>query len=179
MRCDEAPDFFVTDLIDEMSIASYRLGLDFQKAGRPADAAIRFDDAWRMNWVFPEVPVFLGYMAAVSGRWAEAEGDGVLADALFARKLELAARYRALPELTAAIRRQAAENLTQHGVALEMQGRRDEAAALYRRSIALTPTAQAYYDLAVLAWGHDWPAAQDDLAEAVRLDPGHADARRY
>lgn len=176
---DEAPDFFISDLVDEMSIASYRLALDFQKSGRPAEAAVRFDDAWRMNWTFPEVPVFLGYMAAVAGRWTEAETYGALADALFARKLALADEYRALPELKASIRRQAAENATQHGVTLEKLGRRDEAAALYRRSIALTPTAQAYYDLAVLAWGRDWAAAQDDLAEAVRLDPGHADARRY
>ncbi|HXS99751.1 MAG TPA: DUF2723 domain-containing protein [Elusimicrobiota bacterium] len=179
MHEDEAPDFFVSDLVDENSIASYRLGLDFQKAGKPGEAETRFNDAWRMNWVFPEVPVFLGYMAAVSGRWAEAENFGALADGLFARKLKLADEYRALPALKASILRQAAENATQHGVALEKLGRRDEAAAMYRRAIALTPIAQAYFDLAVLAWGHDWTAAQEDLAEAVRLDPNHADARRY
>jgi len=178
-RFDEAADFFISDLIDERSIASYRLGLDFQKTGHPAEAAIRFDDAWAANWDFPEVPVFLGYMAAVAGRWAEAEGDGALADGLFAKKLALADEYRALPALKASIRRQAAENATQHGVALEKLGRRDEAAAMYRRSIALVPTAQAYYDLAVLAWGHDWTAAQEDLDEAIRLDPSRADARHY
>jgi tetratricopeptide (TPR) repeat protein len=179
MHDDETPDFFVADLIDELAVASYRLALSLQKNGRPDEAAIRFNDAWRMNWLFPELPVFLGYMSAVDGRWAEAENDGALADGLFKRKLKLADEYRGLPELKASIRRQAADSATQHGVALEKLGRRDEAAASYRRAIALTPTAQAYYDLAVLAWGHDWSAAQEDLSEAVRLDPNHADARRY
>lgn len=179
MHDGSAQDFFVTDLIDELAIASYRLGLDFQKSGHPADAAIRFNDAWRMSWLFPEIPVFLGYMAAVEGRWADAENYGGLADGLFAKKLALADEYRGLPALKAGIRRQAAESATQHGVTLEKLGRRDDAAASYRRAIALTPLAQAYYDLAVLEWGHNWAAAQEDLSEAVRLDPNHADARRY
>jgi tetratricopeptide (TPR) repeat protein len=58
-------------------------------------------------------------------------------------------------------------------------GRRDEAVAMYRRALALSPLAQAHYDLAVLEWGHDWGAAEADLAEAVRIDPNHAEARRY
>ncbi len=179
MHYDETQDFFVADLIDEMSIASYRLGLELQKNGRPADAALRFNDAWSMNWLFPEIPVFLGYMAAVDGCWAEAETDGTLAGILFGRKLALADAYRGLPELKASIRRQAADSATQHGVTLEKLGRRDDAAAEYRRAIALAPLAQAYYDLAVLAWGRDWAAAEQNLSEAVRLDPNHADARRF
>src|SRR6202021_4329011 len=96
-----------------------------------------------------------------------------------ARKLAWADEYRALPGLKASVRRQAAESATTHGVTLEKLGRRDEAAAEYRRALALFPLAQAHYDLAVLAWGHDWPSAEENLAEAVRLDPGHAEARRY
>ncbi|MFI5349736.1 MAG: protein O-mannosyl-transferase family [Elusimicrobiota bacterium] len=179
MHYGETPDFFTSDLIDEYSVASYRRGLELQRSGRTAEAEIRFDDAWRMNWLFPEIPVFLGYMQAVGGRWSEAEATDAAADALFARKLALADEYRALPDLKASIRHQAAESATQHGVTLEKLGRRDEAAALYRRALALAPLAQAHYDLAVLEWGRDWAAAEEDLSEAVRLDPGHADARRY
>jgi tetratricopeptide (TPR) repeat protein len=179
MHDDEAPDFFTSDLIDETAIASYRRALDLRAAGRNAEAVVRFEDAWRMSWIFPEVPVFLGYMDAVAGRWAEAEANGAVAEALFTRKLALADDYRSLPELKGSIRRQAAESATQHGVTLEKLGRRDEAAAAYRRALARFPLAQAHYDLAVLAWGHDWSAAEEDLSEAVRLDPGHADARRY
>jgi tetratricopeptide (TPR) repeat protein len=179
MHYDEAPDFFTADLIDELAVASYRRGLELQKGGRAAAAEIRFDDAWRMNWIFPEIPVFLGYMAALDGRWGEAEGMDAAADGLFARKLALADDYRALPDLKVSIRRAAAEGATQHGVTLEKLGRRDEAAAMYRRALALFPLAQAHYDLAVLSWGQDWAATEENLAETLRLDPGHADARRY
>ncbi|MFI5347262.1 MAG: protein O-mannosyl-transferase family [Elusimicrobiota bacterium] len=179
MHYGETPDFFTSDLIDELAVASYRRGLDLHKRGRGAEATVRFDDAWRMNWVFPEVPSYLGYMAAVDSRWGEAESLDAAAVDLYARKLALADDYRALPDLKAAIRRSAAETSTQHGVTLEKLGRRDEAAASYRRALALFPLAQAHYDLAVLAWGRDWAAVEENLSEAVRLDPNHAEARRY
>jgi len=179
MHYGETPDFFTTDLIEELSAASYRRALQLQKSGRADEAVRRFNDAWRMEWIFPDVPFFLGYMAAVDARWAEAEALDAAADGLFERKLALAERYRALPDLVESIRGQAAESLTQHGVTLEKLGRRDEAAALYRRSLSTHPLAQTYYDLAVLAWGHDWAAAEENLSEAVRLDPNHAQARLY
>jgi tetratricopeptide (TPR) repeat protein len=175
----ETPDFFTTDLIDESSVASYRRALELQKAGRLDEAVRRFDDAWRTEWIFPEVPAFEGYLAAASGRWADAEALDSVAESLFARKLALAADYRALAELSATIRRGAADSANSHGVTLEKLGRRDEAEAAYRRSLRLFPLAQTYYNLAVLAWGHDWGAVEEDLSEALRLDPGHADARRY
>ncbi len=176
-RFGETPDFFTTDLIDGYAVASYRRGQDLQKAGRADEARRRFDDAWRMNWVFPEIPLFEGYGAAVAGRWSESAELGALADALFARKLVLAAEYRALPALSASIRRQAAEAATQTGVALERSGRRDEAAAEYRRALALFPLAQTHFDLAVLAWNKDWAVVSSELSEALRLDPAHAEAR--
>ena len=51
--------------------------------------------------------------------------------------------------------------------------------AHYRRALALQPLAETRFNLAVLAWGHDWPAAEDHLSEALRLDPGHAAAAKY
>jgi len=176
-RYDEAPDFFTADLVDEHAAASYRRGLELQREGRAGAALERFEDAWRMNWDFPEVPEFEGYMAAVAGRWPDAAALGALSDALFVRKLRSADEYRALPELKATIRRQAAEAATQTGVALERAGRREDAAAEYRRALSLFPLAQTHYDLAVLLWNRDWAAVQTELSEALRLDPGHAEAR--
>ena len=121
----------------------------------------------------------LGYMAAVSADWAEAATQYALADALFAEKLRLAESYRALPDLVAGIRRQAAESATHRGVCAERQGSPEEARGHYLRALALSPLAQTRFNLAVLAWGKDWAAVEENLAEALRLDPSHAEARKY
>jgi tetratricopeptide (TPR) repeat protein len=173
----EPPDFFTSDLIEETAQASYREGIELQKRGRGADAERRLNDAWRTEWLFPDVPYFLGYMAAVGSRWSESEAYGALSDGLFARKLALAADYRTLPGLLGNLRRQAAEASTQHGVALDKLGEREEAEAAYRRALSLAPIAQAHYDLAVLYWGRDPRVVAENLQEALRLDPGHAAAR--
>jgi tetratricopeptide (TPR) repeat protein len=173
----ETPDFFTSDLIEELSVASYRRGLELQKQGRLAEAELRLNDAWRMEWLFPDVPQFLGYMSAVAGRWAEAESLSAAADAAFARKLALADEFRSLPDLMATIRRQAAESATQHGVTLEKLGRRDEAESADRRALTLFPLAQTRYNLAVLSWNRDWHAVEENLVEALRLDPSHAQSR--
>jgi tetratricopeptide (TPR) repeat protein len=179
MRYEAAEDFFSADLVDAYAAASYRRGLRQHAQGRTAEATESFLDAWRMTWDFPEIPVFLGYLNATAGRWEQAAGDYALADELFRRKLALAEAYRALPELMASIRRQAAESATHRGVAAEKSGDRDVAAESYARALALHPLAQTRFNMAVLDWGRDWAAVEANLAEALRLDPTHAEARRY
>jgi tetratricopeptide (TPR) repeat protein len=179
MRYDAAPDFFTADLIDGYAAASYRAGLRLHQQGKTAQAVERLHDAWAMEWDFPELAGYLGYIAASAGRWDEAAAAFALADALFARKLELAQRYRALPDLVASIRRQAAEAVTSRGAAAEKRGDRAGAENAYARAIALHPLAQTYYNRAVLSWNRDWQATEADLEAALRLDPSHAEARKY
>lgn len=179
MRYDAAEDFFAGDLIDSHAAAAYRYGLKLHASGKPEAAAAMLHDAWLMEWEFPELPGFLGYMAASNGKWDEAALHYGLADQLYAHKLQLAAEYRALPDLIASIRRQAAENATSLGAAKEKKGDRDGAAAAYGRALALFPLAQTFYNRAVLSWGKDWASTQSDLEQAVRLDPGHAEARKF
>lgn len=178
-RYDEAEDFFSADLIDSYAAAAYRRGVRLHALGRLPQAEERLLDAWRMEWDFPEPAVFLGYLSAASGRWREAAQVYALADGLYARKLALARAYRALPDLTAGLRRQAAEALTHRGVAAEKLGDRAGAQAAYARALALQPLAQTRYNLAVLSWGRDWAAVEENLVETLRLDPSHAEARRY
>lgn len=179
MDYDGAEDFFASDLVDAYAAASYRRGLRLHALGRTPEALERLHDAWRMEWGFPEVPFYLGYVSAAAGRWDEALPAYELADQLYARKLALAAEFRALPDLVQSIRRQAAEAATSRGAALEKKGDRDGAAAAYSRAIALFPLALTYYNRAVLSWGRDWASTEADLAMALRLDPGHAEAARY
>jgi tetratricopeptide (TPR) repeat protein len=110
---------------------------------------------------------------------AEAALTYELADELFAEKIKLADLYRALPEVTFGIRRQAAEAATHRGVAAEKLGDRSGSEAHYRRALALSPLAQTRFGLAVLSWGTDWASAEENLVEAVRLDPGHVEAAKY
>lgn len=178
-RSEEAPDFFTRDLLEGYAVASYRAAQLLQREARPDAAEQALQDAWVASWSFPDIPLFLGYVQASSGRMAEAASSYAQADALFTEKLALAARYRSLPPLVAAIRRQAAEAATYRGVALEKLGDRAGAEQHYLRALAYFPLAQTRFDLAVLAWGKDWAAAEAHLLEAVRLEPGHAAAVKY
>lgn len=178
-RSEEAPDFFTRDLLEGYAAAAYREAVRLQKDKKFSDSERALQQGWAVSWLFPDIPLFLGYLQASGGRMAEAAASYALADDLFAQKLALAVRYRALPDILSAIRRQAAEAATHHGVALERLGDPAGAETYYRRALALYPLAQTRFNMAVLAWGKDWPAAEENLVEAVRLEPGHAQAVKY
>lgn len=178
-RAEEAPDFFTADLIETYAAAAYRAGVALHKQNRLAEAERALHESWAASWLFPDVPLFLGYVQASGGRLAEASATYAFADALFEEKLTLAARWRALPAVTAALRRQAAEAATHGGVAHEKLGDRAAAERRYRRALELQPLAETRFNLAVLAWDRDWPAAEEHLVEAVRLDPAHAASVKY
>jgi len=178
-RAEDAPDFFTRDMLEGEAVASYREALALANEKRPAEAERTLLEAWSASWSFPEVPVYLGYLQATAGRLEEASAAYALADALFAAKLEHAARYRALPAVMANLRRQAAESATARGVAREKLGDLSGAGEHYLRALALSPLAETRFNLAVLAWGKDWAAAEAHLVEASRLDPAHAQASKY
>jgi tetratricopeptide (TPR) repeat protein len=178
-RSEEAPDFFTRDLIESYAAAAYREALGLEKKKRLDEAEVSLQEAWAASWHFPDIPLFLGYLQASTGRMAAAAASYALADALFTEKLALADRCRALPDVISGIRRQAAENATHSGVAAGKLGDPAGAEAHYRRALALFPLAETRFDLAVLSWGKDWAATEENLVEALRLDPGHAASAKY
>ncbi len=70
-------------------------------------------------------------------------------------------------------RHRLALDLFEQAYALQMQGELDTAAAMYRRSIELLPTAEAY---TFLGWTYSFMGRIDDAIEqcqnAIRVDPG-------
>ena len=178
-HAEQGSDLFTSDLIEGYGLAFYREALHLQRESANVEAERALVLGWTTNWNFPDIPLFLGYVQASAGRMSEAAATYALADGLFAEKLSLAERYRSLPALLSAIRSQAAETATHHGVVLEKLGDKAGAESQYRHALALFPLAQTRYNLAVLAWGVDWAVVEENLSEALRLDPNHADARKY
>jgi tetratricopeptide (TPR) repeat protein len=176
---DGQPDFFTSDLVGSYSQALHQQGRQLFRAGAVAAAERAFLQAWAWQWRFPDPPGFLGFISYGRGDYARARDYYALAARINEETLLLTEEYRSLPELKAGVRRAAAETFTQMGVILERL--RDPAAAesSYRRSIAILPTAQAHYDLAVLYWARDPARAEAELQETLRLAPGHAEAARY
>ena len=178
-RYEAQPDFFTSDLIDGRAQALLRAGAEAASAGRADQSRERLQSSWAMHWALPESPLYLGYLDFTAGRYEAALRVYALAAGVLDELSVLAGRYRALPQVAANIRRSGAEALTQLGVVNEKLGRRDEALRCYEASLDRQPTAQAHYDLAVLFWGRDWARAEQEFQEALRLEPGRADAAKY
>ncbi|MDD5655710.1 MAG: DUF2723 domain-containing protein [Elusimicrobia bacterium] len=173
------PDFFTSDIVGNYAQARYQAGRDLYAAGAAQAAEDAFRQAWAWQWNFPEPANFLGYMFFVKGDYAAAGRYYSWAGRFGERTLELAERYRSLPDLKAAVRRSAADVFMQLGVVAEKAGAAAAAQGYYRRSLELAASAQVHYNLAVLFWSRDPARAGLELQEALRLDPNHPEARRY
>jgi tetratricopeptide (TPR) repeat protein len=178
-RYESQPDFFTSDLIDGRAQALLRAGAAAASAGRAAEARPLLESSWAMHWALPEAPLYLGFLEYAAGHYEPSRRVYTLATGVLDGLTTLAERYRALPQVSANIRRSAADALAQLGVVNEKLGQRDEALRCYEASLARVPTAQAHYDLAVLFWGRDWPRAERELEETLRLEPGREDAARF
>lgn len=176
---ETAQDFFTSDLVDSRAQPLYRLGAALGLAGRKDEARAALLEAWALHYDMAEPSMYLGYLAYAGGDLAGARALYALSSELYDRLLARAAEYRALPAVTQGIRRGAAESFMHRGVVAEKLGDREQARLFYEESLRRAPLAQTHYDLAVLFWGRDWARAESELVEALKLEPGHAEARRY
>lgn len=181
---EERPDFFSSDLVNDDAQALYRTATAL--AGKPpltasvAALARRLAmGCWALHWLMPDPPAFLGYLAALEGRYEEALGYEKLAESLAAAMLSLTREYHSLPDAVAGVRRSLAEARLQKGIMLAKLGRPEEAKAAYEDSLETYPLGKAHYNLAVYYWDRDRARAARELEEAARLDPSDAQSRRY
>ncbi|MBI4374833.1 MAG: DUF2723 domain-containing protein [Elusimicrobia bacterium] len=173
------PDFFTSDLVESYAQARLRQGSEAVAAGLKDTAATALRSAWAMHWLFPEPPLFLGFQAYQLKDYPSARLYYGMASRFYEELLELARRYRALPGVSEQIARSNAETITHQGVICEKMGELEAARSHYEKALSRFPLAQTHYNLAVLFWKKDIGAAERHLREALRLDPHHAEARRY
>jgi tetratricopeptide (TPR) repeat protein len=173
------PDFFTSDLVGNYAQALYLQGRQSYAAGAAQAATEAFERAWSMQWTFADPAGFLGFAAFQRGEYRKAADYYTAAAGIDDDMMLRAQEYHALPDVRTGIRRAAAEASMQLGAIAERLQDKAAAQADYERSLALFPTAQTHYNLAVLFWGRDMSRAEAELVEALRLEPRHPEANKY
>jgi tetratricopeptide (TPR) repeat protein len=128
----------------------------------------------------PDAPLYEGFYYSSRGDWPAARDCFRASADTYERLLLLSVQYYSLPSLRESLASASAYAWLNYGVALEKIG--DKAAAGEAYAFALTRNpgmADAHYNLAILNWNRDWEKVRYELAETVRLNPSHSQARRY
>ncbi|MFH2202889.1 MAG: DUF2723 domain-containing protein [Elusimicrobiota bacterium] len=179
-RYERRPDFFTADLVGDYAVAMQRRGSAHVARGEFAAARGQLMGAWSVRWRLPEAATFLAFLSFRSGDMEAALEKYQLADMLYDRTLALTREYHSLPDVVGHIRRAAADTSMNLGVVLEKKGDREAAERLYRKALAHDPEkAQAHYNIAVLYWQRDLRRSVTELEAALRIDPNHAEARKF
>jgi len=174
-------DFFDSDIG-----TSYAQGLVARAAGLNAAGLLDQAEVGRLRLSalldenIPETPLYEGFFYSARGDWASAKNSFRASADVYERLLKLGERYYSLPSLKESLAASSAYAWLNYGVALEKSGDRDAAGRAYDFALARNPRlADAHYNLAILYWGRDWARVRAELAETLRLNPGHKDAARY
>ena len=128
----------------------------------------------------PDAPLYEGFYYSSRGEWAAARDCFRASADVYERLLLLALKYYALPGLKQSLSSASAYAWLNYGVALEKTGDTAAAEGAYNFALKRSPgMADAHYNLAILYWARDWDKVRAELAETVRLNPGHAQAAKY
>jgi tetratricopeptide (TPR) repeat protein len=176
----------------DFSVPHYKLGIEYERAGRWNQALSHYQRALAYRQDDPRFHLAFG-------RAQEQGGDLDLALASYRKALSLdplsleghaglAGTYALKGAVSEAVREyrealrinpEAAEVHNNLGVLFARQGRHPEAIAAYREAIRLNPNlAEAYNNLGVVYWQKSaLSAAREAFQEALRRDPRHPTAR--
>lgn len=128
----------------------------------------------------PDAPLYEGFYYSARNDWAQAKTSFRASADIYERLLALGVKYYSLPDLRRTLSAASAYAWLNYGVACEKTGDRAAAEAAYNLASARNPgLADAHYNLAILYWNRDWDRVRRELAETVRLNPGHPQAGRY
>jgi len=128
----------------------------------------------------PDAPLFEGFYYSSKNDWRTAGGSFRASAETYERLLLLSVKYYALPQLRLGLEKASAYAWLNYGVASEKNGDRRAAEDAYTLALRRNPAmADAHYNLAILYWNRDWDRVRRELAETLRVNPGHQQARRY
>lgn len=178
------PDY--RDFFDRDLGASYAQGFlagAAKDGGAGAMTAADLEDlrlASLMDPDLPDAPLYEGFYYSTRGDWIGAARCFRASIDVYDRLLKLADEYYSLPSLKASLSAASAYAWLNYGVAAEKTGDRAKAERAYDMALSHNPgLAEAHYNIAILYWNRDWGRVRSELEETLRLNPGHAQARRY
>jgi len=98
----------------------------------------------------------------------------------YLRVIQLAQNYKAFPDVINSFRKDLAAAFSNLGVVQERLGKLTEARKTYQDGLNIFPTAQLYFNLAVLYWKeNDFLRVEENLRQALAIDPDYPQARFY
>jgi len=172
-------DFFSSDLISDYARAYTRWGLHVLSNGKDPLAEWFFRRAEALEPLFPRPSSHLGYLHFKQGRYADALEEYQKAIRKHEIMLGNTKGYKSLPNLVKGIKREMADTYASAGTAAEKIKELELARSYYLRACDLTPHAQAYYNLAVTYWEHDWNEVVMNLELALKVNPNMAMAQKF
>lgn len=98
----------------------------------------------------------------------------------YLRVIQLAQKYKAFPDVINSFKKDLAGAYANLGVVKERLGRLKEAKEVYQAGIAISPSAQLYFNLASLYWKeNDFVRAKECLFHTLQIDPDYPRAKFY
>jgi tetratricopeptide (TPR) repeat protein len=98
----------------------------------------------------------------------------------YQRIIKLAYTYKAFPDVIDSFENELLGVYINLGVVAERLGRLEEARWAYQAGLAIRPSAQLYFNQAVLYWKeNNFPLVEENLRRALELDPNYPQARFY
>lgn len=176
---EEAPDFFVSDLITDHARAYHREGLDALFKGFPESAAWFFKRAQGLDPTFARVWIDHGYILLSKedyGRALETYAAGIRK---YNELLRRAKSYKALPDVVAGLNADLSNAHAQFGTAAEKLKQIPLARESYQKAFTISSNAQAHYNMGVTYWGENWDKVIEHMQAAVALNPAMTEAKTY
>lgn len=177
----EFNDFFGRDLGTSYAQAVVSGAVHVNTSGGlTAEDVARLELSRLMDGDIADAPLYAGFYYSKLADWPKAAAYFERSARAYARLLNLADKYYALPALKEGLSRSGAYSWLNYGVALEKTGNIAGADSAYRQALACDPKMDAaHYNMAILYWSTDPDRVYRELKATLELNPSHQQAAYY